>query len=240
MKIEKIIILVIGILFLLLFLSPQNAQAEDEVSLDLSIFCPSIVNESYPFFVTIKSNNISIGNATVIFNGKTNVTNSSGMAGFFAPRVLPDGDNTYTIIAVKDGYNATVVNITVVNIPQVFPDVKSFNIVEKTIFIVTVIDDEGRIIDNATIVFNGKEYLSSVNGTVSLAAPSVNKSKAFVISATKPGYIDYSIFITIYPALSPENLMGFFIVIGICIIIIVTTIVIMFMKYLRRKRINRL
>jgi len=239
-KIEKAIVLVIGIFLFLLFLSPQNVQAEDEVSLDLSIFCPSIVNESFPFVVTVKSNNISIVNATVTFNGKTNVTNSSGMVGFFAPRVLPDGDNTYTIIAAKDGYNATVVNITVVNIPQVFPDVKSSNIVGKTIFIVTVYDDEGRIIDNATITFNNKEYMSSINGTVALPAPPVNKTKTYVISATKQGYIDGSIFITVDPALSPENLMGFLIVIGICIVIIVATFIIMLKKYLRRKRINRL
>ena len=74
-------------------------------------------------------------------------------------------------------------------------------------------DDEGRVVYNATIAFNGKEYLSSINGTVTLTTPSVNKSKAYIISATKPGYIDYSIIITVYPSLSPENLVGFFIVI---------------------------
>lgn len=240
MKIEKIIILVIGILFLLLFLSLQNAQAEDEISLDLSIFCPSIVNESYPFVVTIKSNNISIANATVIFNGKTNVTNSLGMAGFSAPRVLPDEDNSFIIAAFKEGYNSTTVHITVANIPQVFPIVIVSNIAEETSFVVTAIDDEGRIVDNATITFNNKEYVSSANGTVVLLAPSVNKTKTYVISATKQGYIDYSIFITVDPALSPENLMGFFIVIGICFVIIVATFIIMLKKYLRRKRINRL
>lgn len=240
MKIEKILILVIGILFLLLFLSPQNAQAEDETSLDLSIFCPSIVNESYSFVVTVKSNNISIANATVTFNGKTNMTNSSGMAGFSAPRVLPDGDNSFIITAFKEGYNSTTVHITVANVPQVFPIVIESNIAEETSFVVTVYDDEGRIVDNATITFNNKEYISSVNGTVALIAPSVNKTKTYVISATKQGYIDYSTFVTVDPALSPENLMGFFIVIGICIVIIVVTFIIMLKKYLRRKRINRL
>lgn len=240
MKIEEKIILVIGIFTILFFLSSPKVYAEDEPLIDLSIIYPSQVNESFPFSVTIKSNNISLANVTVTFNGKTHRTNSFGIAGFTAPRVLPDGDNSYTIIAVKEGYNATIVNITVVNVPQVFPNVRSSNIVEKTIFIVTVIDDEGRIIDNATIVFNGKEYLSSVNGTVSLTAPSVNKSKVFVISATKLGYIDYSIFITVYPDLSPENLIGFFIVIFICILIIVLTFIIMLRKYLKRKRINRI
>ena len=58
-----------------------------------------------------------------------------------------------------------------------------------------------------------EEYLSSINGTVTLTTPYVNKSKAYIISATKPGYIDYSIIITVYPSLSPENLVGFFIVV---------------------------
>jgi len=216
MKIEKKIILVIGIFTILFFLSSMRVHADEEFYQDLSIIVPSQVNESFLFSVTIKSNNVSLANVTVTFNGKINRSDSFGIAGFTAPRVLPDGDNTYTIIAFKDGYNETVVDITVVNVPQVFPGVMSSNIVEKAIFIVTVIDDEGRIIDNTTIVFNGKEYLSSVNGTVSLTTPSVNKSKAFVISATKLGYIDYSIFITVYPDLSPENLIGFFIVIFIC------------------------
>ena len=240
MKVEKKIILVIGIFTILFFLSSPEVSAEDELLIDLSIICPSQVNESFPFSVTIKSNNVSLANVTVTFNGKINRTDSFGIVGFTAPRVLPDGDNSYTIIAVKDGYSTNIVNIAVVNVPQVFPTVRSSNIVEKTIFIVTVIDDEGRIIDNATIVFNGKEYLSSVNGTVSLSAPSVNKSKAFVISAIKQGYIDYSIFITVYPDLSPENLIGFFIVIFVCILIIVLTFIIMLRKYLKRKRINRI
>ncbi len=239
-RIKKSIIAILVIFLISHFSSSYITNAEDENLPDLTIEYPSQVNESFPFFVTIKSNNISIGNATVTFNGKTNVTNSSGMAGFSAPRVLPDGDNSFTITAFKEGYNSTTVHITVANVPQVFPIVIVSNIAEETSFVVTAIDDEGRIIDNATITFNNKEYMSSINGTVTLAAPSVKKTKTFVISATKPGYIDYSIFITIYPALSPENLVGFFIVIGICIIIIVTTIVIMFMKHLKRKRINRL
>jgi len=63
------------------------------------------------------------------------------------------------------------------------------------------------------LCLTAKEYLSSINGTVTLTTPSVNKSKAYIISATKPGYMDYSIIITVYPSLSPENLVGFFIVI---------------------------
>ena len=195
--IEGEIILVIVILTLLLFLSPQTVSAEDESSMDISIIYPLHVNESFSFNVTIKSNNIPPDNVTVTFDGKTNRTDSFGVAGFVAPRVLPDGDNTYTIVALKEGYNAT-------------------------------------------IAFNGKEYLSSINGTVTLTTPYVNKSKAYIISATKPGYIDYSIIITAYPLLSPENLVGFFIVIIICILIVVITFIIMLRKYLRRKRINRL
>lgn len=133
--IEGQIILVIGILTLLLFLSPQTVSAEDESSMGISIIYPLHVNESFSFNVTIKSNNIPLDNVTVTFDGKINRADSSGMAGFVAPRVLPDGDNTYTIVALKEGYNATVVNITVVNVPQVLPTVSTLNIAEETSFV---------------------------------------------------------------------------------------------------------
>jgi hypothetical protein len=223
-----------------MFLSPQTVSAEDESFMDLSIIYPLQVNESFSFNVAIKSNNVSLDNVTVTFDGKINRTNSLGIAGFVAPRVLPDGENIYAIIALKEGYNATIVNITVVNVLQVLPTVSTLNLAEETSFVVTAMDDEGRVVYNATIAFNGKEYLSSINGAVTLATPSVNKSKAYIISATKPGYIDYSIVITVYPSLSPENLVGFFIVIIICILIVIVTFIIMLRKYLRRKRINRL
>ena len=48
---------------------------------------------------------------------------------------------------------------------------------------------------------------------MTLTIPSVNKSKAYLISTQKYGYIDYFIVITVYPSLSPENIVGFLIVI---------------------------
>jgi hypothetical protein len=77
--IEGQIILVIGILTLLLFLSPQTVSAEDESSMVISIIYPLYVNESFSFNVTIKSNNIPLDNVTVTFDGKTNRTDSFGV-----------------------------------------------------------------------------------------------------------------------------------------------------------------
>lgn len=239
MKIKKILLLVVGIASILFLLSPQIIFAEDELLTDLSITCPSQVNESFPFNVTIKSNATFLANVTVTFNGEINRTNSFGTAGFYAPRVLPDEDNTYTIIATKPGYNETIAQVTVLNVPQVFPTVSTSHIFEKTLFVITVIDDEGSVVDNATVMFDNKEYFSSSNGAIELVAPAVNKSKTYVISVTKPGYIDYSTLIVVSPSFSFENLIGFFVVIGICIIIIVAVIVIMLLKHLRKKRINR-
>ena len=103
----------------------------------------------------------------------------------------------------------------------------------------TVYDDEGGIVNNVTIMFNNIEYISNLNGTVEITTPSVNKTKTYIISSTKQGYIDNSIIITVYPALSSENLIGFYIVIGICILIVVTIVIIMLRKYFKKKRINR-
>ena len=79
MRIEKKIILVIGIFNILFFLSPMYVHADEEFYQDLSIIVPLQVNESFSFSVTIKSNNIPLDNVTVTFDGKTNRTDSFGV-----------------------------------------------------------------------------------------------------------------------------------------------------------------
>jgi len=79
MRIEKKIILVIGIFTILFFLSPMYVHADEEFYQDLSIIVPLHVNESFSFNVTIKSNNIPLDNVTVTFDGKTNRTDSFGV-----------------------------------------------------------------------------------------------------------------------------------------------------------------
>jgi len=102
-------------------------------SSDLTIICSSKVEESYPFVVTIKSNNTTIANATVTFNGEENKTNNQGKVIFYAPRVLPNENNTYTITAIKEGYNSTTISIEIVNVPQLFPTVINSNIEEHLV-----------------------------------------------------------------------------------------------------------
>lgn len=224
---------------LLACLLMQTILAEDEILMDLVIDCPLQVNENFYFSILITSNNVFIDNVTVTFNDQTNITNSEGIVGFIAPRVLPDENKTYTIIASKEGYNTTTCQITVLDYPQVFPIVSISNILEKTMFIVTIIDDERRVVNDAKVIFNGREYLSSGTGTVTLTAPAVNKSQMFNISVSKQGYIDSTISVTIYPSISSENIIGFYFVIGICIFIIILTGIYMVFKNIRRKKINR-
>ena len=220
-------------------MSSLIVKSQDTPLMDLSIECPSQVNESFEFNITIISNNIVVDNVTVIFDGKRGVTNSEGIAKFFAPRVLPDGDNLYNITAFKKGYNTTKYQIKVLNIPQLHIDIKSYNIAENTFFQLTVVDDVGKIVDNANITFNNKEYISNANGTSTLFTPSVNKTYLSVITVEKPGYINNSILITVYPDISYENIIGFYMVITICIVILISIFLIMYLKYLKKKRINR-
>ena len=238
MKIKKATIPIITFLFISLFLSPYIVRA-DEDPLELSVICASKVNESYPFIVTVKVNNISIANATVTFNEDAKLTNLFGEVTFYAPRVVPDQNNTYNISVFKEGYKTTTITISVVNVPQLFPMAFSSNIKEETEFVVAVEDDEGKLVNNATITFNSKKYQTDINGTITLTTPSVNKSKLYIINVTKSGYIDNSIFVIIYPNPSKENIFGSFVVIGICIFIAVLSIAILIGKHLRRKRINR-
>jgi len=208
-------------------------------SSDLTIICSSKVEESYPFVVTIKSNNTTIANATVTFNGKENTTNNQGKVVFYAPRVLPDENNTFNITAVKEGYNSTIISIEILNVPQLFPTVFNSNIEEEMNFTVLVLDDEGQIVNNTKIEFNNRSYKTDENGTVILAAPTLDKTGEFWINATKAGYIKNSISIRIIPKPSLENILGLYVSILIVILIGILTGLIVTMKYLRRKRINR-
>jgi hypothetical protein len=237
MKKRDIVIISCIVFFLL---APVQLLGSATMLPALSILCPAEVDENDFFTVTITSNNTSLANATVTFNGETNLTNTVGIVTFQAPRVVFDENNSYPITASKEGYNTTTASITILNVPQLFSTVLSTYLTENTTFVVTVVDEQGRIIDNATITFEATEYTTDENGTVTLQTPLVRKSETYFINVTKNGYLPNSLPIVVSPRPTPQNILGFLIFIGICFIIVIASLVILISRHLKRRRINRI
>jgi hypothetical protein len=210
-----------------------------EVLPNLIIQCPEDVNESYLFSVIITSDELFIANATVMFNEETNVTDKNGVVIFTAPRVLPFENRTCNITVAKKGYNSTSRTINVTNVPQLYPTLETAIVEEKTNFTLIILDDEGRIIPNATVSFNNQAYHTDTNGSVILKTPAVETTIVYFINITKPGYIANSIGIRILPGPSIENVVGAYIAIAIVAILITTTAVLFLIRYYQRWRFNR-
>ena len=213
--------------------------ASSEIVSNLTILCPDQVNESYAFIVTIQSDNNIVANVTVVFNGEENLTNQYGKVTCYAPRILPDENKTYIISASKTGYNATTKNITILNIPQLFPIISPTHIEAGVNFTILITDDEGQTISNATITFNTMNYLSDKNGSITITAPIISTSNQYYLNITKVGYISNSIIINIVPGPSTENILGLYIAILIAIGIASTTVTLFIRNYLRHRRINK-
>jgi hypothetical protein len=205
----------------------------------LEIQTVSQINESYFFTIMITSQMNPIENVNVSFNGRINITNSLGIVGFTAPRVSLNQSNLYQITASKTGYISNTTDITVVFVPQLFPFVDSAAVTENTWFIVQTFDESGQIIDNVTIFFDDELFFTDENGFISLFAPSVSKANQYTITASKPGYLNYSIVITVNPSLTVENIIGFVFIVIIFIGLILVTFYVVIKKYFKVKRINK-
>ncbi|MEM0467505.1 MAG: hypothetical protein QXX20_07965 [Candidatus Thermoplasmatota archaeon] len=180
-----------------------------------------------------------LANATVIFNQHTKYTNSTGYTSFNAPRVLPNGIATYQIIAYTSRLSPVYKNISILNRPQLFALLERTAIQAKKPFLITIIDDEGRLIENVTISFNNKQMRTDKNGSIILLAPDVNKTKLFNITLEKNGYINNTILIIVSPFGSSENVVGLYVSIGIFLMLSILSSVLLIQRYLKKKKINR-
>jgi hypothetical protein len=236
---KKIIGMLFCFLLFFLVLALSTIITSSQTHPELLVLCPSEANEDSVFLVTVKSGTIFITNATVTFKGETTLTNATGKVTFQAPRVVPDVNNTFTITASKEGYNTMSCFITILNVPQLFPTIPSTYLTENTTLVVTVVDEQGRPIKNATITYENKEYQTDENGTLTLRTPLVRKSETYKIIASKSGYLSNMFPIVVSPRPSQENLLGFLILLAMCCGIVVISIVLVVSKSLKRRRINR-
>ena len=103
------LVFLFGFHFLLLVICCHDIQAQNASIPNLSIECSLTIDESYPFYIQITSNNNSVVNVTVTFNGQQNITDSSGTIEFIAPRVIPGDDITFKTKGwAKDSINELI------------------------------------------------------------------------------------------------------------------------------------
>jgi hypothetical protein len=232
-------IISVSLLFFVLFLIPTSSFATSPQSPKLQIFCATQVGENSVFLVSVKSGILFIDNATVTFNGKTNQTNATGVAGFQAPFVTPDANTTLTITALKEGYQSGNRSIFILNIPQLFPMVVSSLIMENTSFVVTVLSDDGTPVENVTLTYENMNYTTDENGVVTLITPVVPQTKTIRLLVYKQGYLSNTLSLTISLPPTQENFLGFLLILGICAAILVVSIGFLLYIYLKNRRINR-
>ncbi len=205
----------------------------------LQIQSPLQVYESEQFYVQILLNNEPLANATVLFHNQIKYSNTTGYTSFIAPRVLPNETNTYEIIAYKNRLTPVSINISVENRPQLFALLEKTTMYTSTVFRITVVDDEGRLIENTTLFFNNKKYTTNKNGSMLLTTPEVNKSTVYMIRLEKNGYINNTLLVIVQPWPRSENIIGLYSAIGIFVGIAAFSIVVLMLRHFRRKRINR-
>gem|GEM_PF-2175038 len=223
----------------------------------LTIIAPSQVDEDSPFFVTVKSNETAIENATVIINlsnfgtipeEQIEITNSSGQAIFWSPQYM-SVYATFNITASKEGYEPAKTTVTVINTPELYilknPDISIIN--GGTPFTVTIISDEEisqndtkvtvdnwtyKCISNVTVTFsNGtynSTYLTDTNGKVTITFPSIKHKTTYVLTAKKSGYKPVeTMTITVFPR--HDDFPGFE-------LIFVITAILLVLFYVKQKR----
>jgi hypothetical protein len=167
--------------------------AEGEPLPPLAITSRSTVHVTQPFQVTVTSNDTPVENASVTFLGMTQRTDSEGHAFFTAPNITSLVNTTCTINASKEGYEPATTTITIVHVPKLLVNIsQNGRIIEGEKFIVTVFDEDNhQIVQNVTVIFNGKEYRTTTEGIVTITAPHrANEGANYMIVAEKPGYRD--------------------------------------------------
>ena len=157
----------------------------------LYIDAPIQVNEKEVFTIYVRNGSINgeeITSAVVEFAGHTEVSEYT----FTAPSVSSDIE--YTMKATLEGHVSASVKIMVTNVPVLFVIVENVNITIDTsgkTFTVTIANDEGSAIIGATVIFNGKEYISSAGGVAVLDVP--EEEGNYEIIAHKDGFESSSV-----------------------------------------------
>ncbi|MBN1280657.1 MAG: hypothetical protein JXA00_03320 [Candidatus Thermoplasmatota archaeon] len=226
------------ILLLILVLFPLLRCASCTQAADLSLLCPTEVDENAWFEVTVTADNTPIANVTMSFITLVYLTNESGAVRLQAPRVEPTQNKSVLLTAEKEGFNATTCQVTIKNIPQLFALVTSSYISENTFFTLTVVDEQGLIVDNVTVTYQNQSYSTDLNGTVPLSTPGVRKSETYEIHVEKSGFLPNTIAINVSPQASAFNLLGFSLILVICCGIIVVSLSIVLYRFWKHRRLS--
>ena len=167
---------------------------KDEIIGQLVISAPSSIDEDDTFDVTITSNGKPVENVIVSFNSATYTTDTNGMVSLTSPDV--DQNTPYTITASKTRYVSDSVELQVKNVEKqiVIADIGS--VTEGKEFQISLTADNEAVV-NVQITFGGKNYQTNSQGIATLVAPDVEEDTTFTITASKAGYLDAEITITV-------------------------------------------
>lgn len=183
----------------------------------------------------VTANDVDIENVSVTFNGITNLTNDMGFACFHAPAFIPDGNNTYEIIATKEGYLSASANITILNrLPQLSITIANTNYDGRHIPPIAIIvsDNYGELVNGATVTIGDKTGITINGQAIFHEFP---RAGNYTIIASCQGYSD-SKPTTIYIVSSsyPEDIC--FIVFFFIAIVLIIAIILLVIYLTRRKK----
>ena len=204
------IILVFGFTFILVCsMVVYHGEAKE---LHLYISAPTSVIEGEIFQVNVTDDHEDpVENVTVEFLNQHYLTDENGTVMLGAP--LVDQTELYTLSAGKTGYIGHVIGITIEDNPPVShqliieapPSVR-----EGELFLITITLDspDHTPVDNVTITFNTNIYKTGEVGTVELPAPFVEENTNYLLTATKDGYLDSEVWISITDVPQPNILIS--------------------------------
>ena len=166
---------------------------------ELEINAPTLVYEENSFEVTITSGGFPVEDATINFNSDSYQTLINGKVTIIAPGV--GSDTVFDLSVSKTDYISNSTQITVKNnesdgdgSPEPSPPTQESLYIsspstsnEGESFDITVSCDSGPI-SGAEVSFNDNNYLTDIQGIVSLTAPQVDENTSYQITAAKTDY----------------------------------------------------
>ncbi|MFH1101391.1 MAG: carboxypeptidase regulatory-like domain-containing protein [Methanobacteriota archaeon] len=169
----------------------------------LTVIAPSSVTEANTFIVKATVDEFPVAGAIISFYNNVKFTDENGLAIFTAPSV--DANTDLIIQASKEGFLSTETYIQIQNTINPGPGpIDPTRLVlsapdsvdENTTFFVFVTANSLPV-SSAYITFNETFQYTGSNGRVQFTAPLVTQDTDYMITASKPGYLNTSISITV-------------------------------------------
>ena len=177
----------------------------------LDVVAPGSVLEGEFFDVTVSSGGSALSGVSVVFDGDTFVTDSSGIVGFAAPLVL--SDSYFDITASKEGYVDGSAQVLVLNNESSPADPElvvscPVSVFEEESFDVAV-TSEGSPVSGVSVVFDDTILETDSSGIVGFVAPLVDSRADYSVVASKDGFVSDSVSISVFDSSSTDVVLSY-------------------------------